>query len=118
LDTFGRKPILSAAKDLLFHSVDLHQVRCAYVYVMSNRNHRIYVGSTTNLSARVAQHKRKFHPGAFTSRYNFYRLVWFEAAVDREAAERREAEIKGWTRAKKVALIQGTNPNWRDLSAT
>ncbi len=85
---------------------------------MSNRNHRIYVDSTTNLPKRVAQHKLKRYPDAFTGRYNFYRLVWFEACRDRDEAERREAEIKGWRRARKVALIQEKNPNWHDLSAT
>jgi putative endonuclease len=90
----------------------------AFVYIMSNRTHRIYVGSTTNLPARVAQHKRKRYPNSFTARYHFYRLVWFEAAANPAAAEAREKQIKGWTRAKKVALIQAENRNWRDLSAS
>ena len=93
-------------------------MRCAYVYIMSNRNHRIYVGSTVDLPLRVAQHKLKVYPASFTARYNFYRLVWFEAVEDWSAAERREAQIKRWTRARKVALIQAANPNWRDLSAS
>ena len=85
---------------------------------MSNRAHRIYVGSTTNLPLRVTQHKLKLHPSAFTARYNFYRLVWYETVDDLQAARLRELEIKGWLRAKKVALIQSKNPNWVDLSAT
>jgi putative endonuclease len=92
-------------------------MRCAYVYMMSNRNHRIYVGCAVDLPLRVAQHKLKAYPESFTARYHFYRLVWFETVENMPAAERREAQIKGWTRAKKVALIQAANPNWKDLGA-
>jgi putative endonuclease len=91
-------------------------MRGAYVYIMSNRKHRIYVGATTKLPSRVAEHKLKRYPSGFTARYNFDRLVWFEALPDFKAAELREQQIKGWTRAKKVALIQAENPNWLDLS--
>ena len=93
-------------------------MRGAFVYIMSNRHRRIYVGSTVNLPIRVAQHKRKHFPNAFTARYQFYRLVWFEACATLVAALSREKQIKGWVRAKKVALIQAKNPNWKDLSAT
>ncbi|HEX9162651.1 MAG TPA: GIY-YIG nuclease family protein [Thermoanaerobaculia bacterium] len=93
-------------------------MREAYVYIMSNRAHRIYVGSTVDLPARVAEHKRKKYPHAFTAHYNFYRLVWFEVVTDLDHARRREMQIKRWTRVKKVALVQAKNRWWRDLSAT
>ncbi|MGZ7032164.1 MAG: GIY-YIG nuclease family protein, partial [Thermoanaerobaculia bacterium] len=83
---------------------------------MSNRNHRIYVGATTDLVGRVRQHKEKTFPNAFTARYNFYRLVYFEALPTYEAALRREKQVKRWTRAKRVALIESKNPWWHDLS--
>ena len=87
----------------------------AYTYIVSNKSHRLYVGWTTDLIVRVRQHREKRYPNGFTARYNFDRLVWFEAHTTRKAAWTREHQIKGWLRAKKVALIQATNPKWLDL---
>ena len=84
---------------------------------MSNKSHRLYVGWTRDLLRRFDDHKNKVYPEAFTARYNFDRLVWFETATDEEAAMTRERKIKHWPRAKKVALIQEKNPNWLDLSS-
>jgi putative endonuclease len=103
--------ILSEAKDLR-----LDRQMSAYVYIMSNKSHTIYVGSTGNLLVRVRQHREKRVKKAFTARYRFTRLVYYEVLPSTEAAERREHEIKGWTRAKKVALIQSMNPRWADLT--
>ena len=89
----------------------------AYVYIMSNQSHTIYVGSTLDLVLRVRQHKDKRFKKSFTARYHFNRLVYFELRPDVAAAGAREMEIKGWTRARKVALIQAVNPNWLDLTA-
>jgi putative endonuclease len=86
--------------------------------MMNNRHHRIYVGATTDLVDRVRQHRNKTYPNAFTARYDFYRLVYFEPLPTFEDALRRETQIKAWRREKKVALIQEKNPNWRDLSAS
>jgi putative endonuclease len=88
----------------------------AYVYVMSNQSHTLYVGSTEDLLERVREHKLKLFKNAFTARYHFNRLVYFEVVAGRAAAEAREHQIKGWRRSKKVALIQAMNPNWLDLS--
>ena len=89
----------------------------AYLYIMSNKSHTLYVGSTGDLLLRVRQHKEKRFTKAFTARYRFTRLVYFEVLPSIADAERREQEIKGWTRAKKVALIQAMNPRWADLTA-
>jgi putative endonuclease len=83
---------------------------------MSNQCHTLYVGSTEDLLERVRQHKLKLFKKAFTARYHFNRLVYFEVLVDRAAAAAREHQIKGWRLSKKVALIQARNPNWLDLS--
>ena len=88
----------------------------AFVYIMSNKSHRLYVGSTVDLVSRVREHKERTYPNAFTARYNFDRLVYLEALITFVEAIRRERQIKGWSRAKRVALIQRDNPNWRDLS--
>jgi putative endonuclease len=88
-----------------------------YVYIMSNRAHTLYTGMTNDLPARVTEHKEGTYANAFTARYTFDRLVYYEEAADQKAAALREKRIKNWPRAKRVALIQATNPNWIDLSA-
>ena len=90
----------------------------AYVYMMSNKSHALYVGSTASLPRRVAEHKTKRYPSSYAARYTFDRLVWYEAVANLDAAREREQHIKGWTRRRKVALIQESNPNWLDLSVT
>jgi putative endonuclease len=92
-------------------------VRDAFVYIVSNKSHRLYVGWTIDLLARINEHKTKAYPNGFTARYQFDRLVWFEVADGEEAAVIRERKIKHWSRAKKVALIQDKNPNWLDLTS-
>jgi putative endonuclease len=89
-----------------------------YVYIVSNNAHTLYAGITDDLTNRVRQHKERAFPNAFTARYTFDRLVWFETQPSKFAAAKREREIKGWSRAKKVALIQAMNPNWIDLHRT
>lgn len=86
-----------------------------YVYIMTNRSRTLYTGITNNLERRVYEHKNKILPG-FTSRYNITRLVYYEAGDDVSVAIAREKQIKGWLRAKKIALIESMNPEWRDLS--
>jgi putative endonuclease len=86
-----------------------------YVYLMSNVSRTLYVGVTNDLQRRVYEHKQKLTPG-FTRKYNLTLLVYFETTSDIRAALTREKQIKGWLRAKKVALIESINPNWLDLS--
>jgi putative endonuclease len=90
-------------------------MRQFYVYIMTNRSRTLYTGVTNNLQRRVYEHKHKLIPG-FTQKYNITRLVYFEATSDVREAIGREKQIKGWLRAKKVALIESVNPDWRDLS--
>ena len=61
------------------------------------------------------EHKNKFVPG-FTSKYNVTLLAHFEQTSEVESAIAREKQIKGWRRNKKVALIESSNPQWKDLS--
>ena len=83
---------------------------------MSNKSRWLYVGLTSDRSARVIKHKLKLYPGSFTSRYCFDMLVWYEQHSGFVSARQRELEIKGWRREKKLALILADNPNWADLS--
>jgi len=90
-------------------------MRQFHVYVMANRSRTLYVGMTNDLARRVWEHKHMQADG-FTRRYLIDRLVYYETAADAETAICREKQIKGWLRAKKVALIESANPEWSDLS--
>jgi len=86
-----------------------------FTYIMASRSRTLYIGVTANLLKRVFQHKWREHDG-FTQRYNCDRLMWFERFEDVTRAIAREKQLKGWTRAKKLALIEKTNPAWVDLA--
>ena len=86
-----------------------------HVYIMASRSRTLYVGITSDLLRRVYEHKHKLVPG-FTQRYRIDRLVYFEEHNDPAEAIASEKRIKAWARAKKTALIEGTNPTWVDLS--
>ena len=85
------------------------------VYIMSNVAKMLYVGVTNNLEFRVFQHKAKQIDG-YTRKYNLFKLVYFETFGDIRVAIAREKQIKGWVRAKRVALIESMNPSWDDLA--
>jgi len=72
------------------------------------------VGVTSNLTQRVWQHKGDLAKG-FTQRYGVHTLVWYEVHDTMESAIAREKAIKGSKRAWKIALIEKSNPQWRDL---
>jgi putative endonuclease len=83
------------------------------VYIMaSERNGTLYVGVTSDLVRRVYQHRTGALSG-FTSRYGCKLFVFFEIYADMRAAIAREKQIKGGSRAKKMALITARNPMWR-----
>ena len=86
-----------------------------FTYIVASRSRTLYVGMTGNLLRRVFQHKRKIYEG-FSATYNCNQLVWFERFVDPSNAIEHEKQLKGWRRAKKIALIVKTNPTWIDLS--
>jgi putative endonuclease len=82
---------------------------------MTNKSRTLYTGVTNNLERRVYEHKHKLLPG-FTNKYNITKLVYYEAGDNVSVAIAREKQIKGWLRAKKIALIESVNPDWIDLS--
>ena len=87
----------------------------AWVYILSNHtNTTLYVGVTSNLENRVAQHKSHTIDG-FTKRYCIDKLVYCEEFQSMNDAIACEKKIKGWSRAKKNALIDSMNPTWKDL---
>jgi putative endonuclease len=87
-----------------------------YVYILSSHSRRLYIGVTNDLHRRIYQHQQKLTEG-FTSKYKINRLVYYEIGEDVSAAIFREKQIKGWTREKKIELIESANPDWVDLSA-
>ena len=78
------------------------------------RNGTLYTGVTSDLVQRAWQHREGLGDG-FTKRYRCKLLVWFELPDTMDAAIAREKQIKGGSRAKKLALIEALNPDWRDL---
>lgn len=85
-------------------------------YILTNWNNKVmYIGMTNNLERRLYEHKHHLIEG-FTLRYNVDKLVYFESSFDVKAAIAREKELKGWTRARKNALVESVNPAWQDLS--
>jgi putative endonuclease len=85
------------------------------VYIMaSRRNGTLYTGVTSNVKQRAWQHREGVVDG-FTKRYGCKMLVWYELGDTMEAAILREKQIKAGSRAKKLALIEAMNPDWRDL---
>lgn len=88
------------------------------VYIMANkRNGTLYTGVTSDLVRRVHEHKEGGTEG-FTSRYACKRLVYYELHEDMYDAITREKQIKAGSRKKKLLLIEGMNPEWRDLYDT
>jgi putative endonuclease len=82
---------------------------------MASKSRVIYTGVTNNLRRRVFEHKNGLIEG-FTKDYRIHRLVYFQTFGDIRTAIRREKEIKGWRRSKKIVLIESTNPLWDDLA--
>ncbi|MBK8228117.1 MAG: GIY-YIG nuclease family protein [Flavobacteriales bacterium] len=88
----------------------------AWVYIMTNKpNGVLYVGVTSDLKGRVAKHKSKAYPNSFSAEYNLDKLVYFEKIDGMSKAIEREKQLKAGNRARKVKLIEGMNPEWRDL---
>ena len=87
----------------------------AWVYIMSNRKDGVlYIGVTSDLSRRIIQH-REGKGSAFCRRYGLTRLVYAEEHDSIGDAIAREKAMKAWTRAWKIELIEGANPEWDDL---
>ena len=86
------------------------------VYLLASRRHgTLYIGVTSDLRARVVQHREGLILG-FTSRYGVRRLVWYEVHDTMDAAILREKRLKEWRRAWKIELIEARNELWDDLA--
>ena len=86
-----------------------------FVYIMSSNSGTLYIGMPNSIYRRALQHKRGEIDG-FASKYGCTRLVYYEGFDDVHKAISREKQLKGWIRAKKIALIESKNPRWEDLA--
>jgi putative endonuclease len=86
-----------------------------YVYILASRSGTLYIGVTNDIARRVYEHKHELTRG-FTSRYKIHRLIHVEVFGRGDEAIAREKQLKGWTRQRKLALIESANPSLKDLS--
>ena len=94
----------------------MHDQRSPCVYILASQPFgTLYIGVTSNLVARLWQHRSGEVPG-FTRRYKVHRLVRYEQFGDMAAAIAREKQLKNWHRQWKINLIQSDNPDWHDLA--
>lgn len=90
--------------------------RTYFVYILANTSRELYVGVTGNLARRVSQHRTAQSPDAYTAKHDTLHLVYCETTEDVLAAIQREKQIKGWTRRRKLDLIEEMNPDWKDFA--
>ena len=91
-------------------------MRLYYVYIMSSYSRTLYTGVTSDLVRRCREHKEGLIPG-FTTKYRVNKLVYYASFTEVTLAIQWEKRIKGWVRAKKVALVDSFNPEWKDLAS-
>src|ERR1035437_1273357 len=84
--------------------------------ITNNNNYVLYTGVTSNLKHRMLQHQSKTYLNSFSSRYNIWKLIYYECFETIDEAIKREKQIKAGSRNKKLKLINGMNPEWKDLS--
>jgi len=96
-------------------SVSSNVESCYYVYLLSSPSRTLYIGVTSDLRSRLAQHRSGLG-SKFVQKYGIRDLVYVEQCPHVRDALLREKQIKTWRRSKKLALIESTNPEWRDLS--
>jgi putative endonuclease len=89
----------------------------AYVDILASSFKRLYIGITTEIEARITQHKNGTYPNSFIARYKIDQLVYLEHFALVSEAIAREKQLKNWSRIKKIRLVVAQNPTWQDLSA-
>ena len=99
------------------HDSFVRKTRRFFVYLMASHSRVVYIGMTSNLMRRVWEHRTGVLQG-FTQRYRVYRLVHFEEYADARLATARERQLQGWSRDRKVSLVESCNPGWIDLAST
>jgi predicted GIY-YIG superfamily endonuclease len=85
-----------------------------FIYILLCDKKIFYVGLSSNLEQRILSHKLKYNIG--TKKFSYIELVYSEKYPDRNSAEKREKQLKGWTHAKKKALVEGNIELLKQLS--
>ncbi|HEY4123857.1 MAG TPA: GIY-YIG nuclease family protein [Rhizomicrobium sp.] len=94
----------------------MRQEKTFFIYILASKPWgTLYIGVTSDLHARIYQHKNGIYEG-FTKKYDVKTLVYFEEFADPLTAIHREKRMKKWPRAWKINLIRTDNPDWLDLS--
>jgi putative endonuclease len=86
-----------------------------YVYILASKSRVLYTGMTNDLMRRMYEHRENVNAG-FTQKYKVKTLVYFEMTNGPTSAIQREKQIKGWSRSKKIELVEAKNSDWKDLS--
>ncbi len=89
---------------------------CVYI-VANKRGGTLYTGVTSNMLKRAFEHREGLVKG-FSAKYGCKMLVWYELHETMIEAITREKPINAGSRAKKLALIEALNPDWKDLYDT
>jgi len=88
-----------------------------FVYILTNKNKTVlYIGVTSNLSARIWEHENRVYQKSFTYQYNVMYLIYYEFLESIGVAIDREKQLKRWCRKKKEILINRLNPEWTFLN--
>jgi putative endonuclease len=91
------------------------RINLYFVYILTNSHHTVfYTGVTNDLQRRCAEHKQKKNKG-FTQKYNVNTLVYYEHYDLIDTAIAREKQIKGYSRTKKISMIDQFNKDWKEL---
>lgn len=83
-----------------------------FVYIVECSDQSFYIGITSNLDKRIYEHNVGFHKEAYTYLKRPVKLKWFEQCTNPDEAIKIEKQLKGWSRRKKIALI---DENWDKL---
>lgn len=86
-----------------------------YVYMLASGHYgTLYIGVTSDLPKRIWEHKNGVNEG-FSKKYDVKTLVYYEPCDSAEMAIHREKRLKKYKREAKIKLIEGQNPEWKDL---
>ncbi len=90
------------------------QPKTLYLYILASRSGTLYISVTNDIGRRIYEHKNGLVAG-FSSKYKIHRLVYVEEFNRAAEAIAREKQLKGWTRKRKIALVESSNPTMSDL---
>ena len=90
--------------------------RSYFGYILAGESRELYIGVTSNLERRVAEHRLGLDPDSYSSRHRTMQLVYYEMTANVTSAIRREKQLKQLKRVRKIRLIEKMNPEWKDLA--